>query len=50
VTDGALVIRPPKKEARVGWAEAGKQLHASGYDVLVMPGDTRSHPARLKQR
>ena len=30
VKDGALVIRPPKKEVRVGWSEAGKKLSACG--------------------
>jgi len=37
VRDGALVIRPPKKEVRVGWSEAGKKLSACGDDALVMP-------------
>ena len=48
VMDGALVIRPPKKEARIGWAEAGKQLSASGYDVLVMPEFANTGDAELK--
>ena len=37
VKDGALVIRPPKKEVCVGWSEAGKKLSACGDDALVMP-------------
>lgn len=36
IKDGALVISPPKKEARAGWAEASKKLAATGNDTLVM--------------
>lgn len=47
VKDGALVTRPPKKEARVGWAEAGKQLSAFGDDVLAMPEFANAGDAQL---
>ena len=36
IKDGALVISPPKKGARAGWAEASKKLAATGDDALVM--------------
>ena len=47
VRDGALVIRPPKKEVRVGWAEAGKKLSACGDDALVMPEFANTGDAEL---
>ncbi len=47
VRDGALVIRPPKKEVRVGWSEAGKQLSACGDDALVMPEFANTGDAEL---
>jgi antitoxin MazE len=37
VKDGALVIRPPRKEVRAGWAEASKTLSAAGEDKLTLP-------------
>jgi len=48
VKDGALVIRPPKKEARAGWSEASKQLAVSGDDILVMPEFANSGDADLR--
>jgi len=47
VTDGALVIRPPKKEARVGWSEAGKKLSACGDDALVVSEFANTSDAEL---
>lgn len=47
VRDGALVIRPPKKEVRVGWSEAGKKLSACGDDALVMPEFANTGDAEL---
>jgi antitoxin MazE len=37
VRDGTLVISPPKKNARAGWAEASKRVAAAGDDALLMP-------------
>ncbi len=37
VKDGALVIRPLKKEIRAGWSVASKELSVCGDDALVMP-------------
>jgi len=37
IKDGALVISPPKKGVRAGWAEASKKLALAGDDSLVMP-------------
>lgn len=46
--DGALVIRPPKKEVRVGWSEASKKLSACSDDALVMPEFANTSDAELK--
>lgn len=35
VEDGALVIRPSKRRAREGWAEAAREAHAAGEDALL---------------
>jgi len=37
VVDGALVIRPPAKPVRKGWAEASKAIAEAEDDVLVLP-------------
>ena len=37
VRDGTLVISPPKKNARAGWAEASKRVAAACDDSLLMP-------------
>ncbi len=37
IKDGALVISPPKKGVRAGWAEASKKLAVAGDDSLTMP-------------
>ena len=47
VKDGALMIRPPKKEVRVGWSEAGKKLSACGDDALVLPEFANTDDAEL---
>ena len=47
VKDGALVIRPPKKEVRVGWSEASKKLSACSDDALVMPEFANTSDAEL---
>jgi antitoxin MazE len=36
VEGGALVLRPPAKPVRAGWAEASKKIAAAGDDELVM--------------
>lgn len=36
VEGGALVLRPPAKPVRAGWAEASKKIAAAGDDALVM--------------
>jgi antitoxin MazE len=33
----ALVVRPPKRAPRSGWAEASRKIAALGQDTLVMP-------------
>lgn len=48
VKDGALVIRPPKKEIRAGWSEASKALSASGDDALVMSEFANASDAELR--
>jgi antitoxin component of MazEF toxin-antitoxin module len=35
VEDGALVVRPSKHRVREGWAEAARQMHEAGDDVLL---------------
>lgn len=35
--DGAIVIRQPTKDARVGWAQASIELSAEQGDVLQWP-------------
>jgi antitoxin MazE len=35
VEDGALVVRPPERRVREGWAEAARQAHEAGEDVLL---------------
>jgi antitoxin MazE len=37
VEGNTLVIRPPKKRPRSGWAEASKEIAARGGDTLVLP-------------
>jgi antitoxin MazE len=37
VVDGALVVRPPTKPVRSGWAEASKEIAQAGDDALVLP-------------
>ena len=37
VEQGALVLRPPRKQARNGWAEGAQALAAAGNDGLVWP-------------
>ena len=35
VEDGALVVRASKRRVREGWAEAARQAHEAGEDVLL---------------
>ena len=37
VENGAIVLRKPKQAARDGWAEASRELAASGCDELAWP-------------
>lgn len=37
VKGNTLVIRPPKKHPRAGWAEASRRIAAVGDDALVLP-------------
>ncbi len=37
VEGNTLLIRPPRKVARQGWAEASKAIAARGEDRLVLP-------------
>jgi len=48
VKDGALVISPPKKGARAGWAEASKKLALLGDDSLAIPEFGNAGDADLK--
>jgi len=48
IKDGALVISPPKKSVRAGWAEASKKLALVGDDSLVMPEFDNVGDADLK--
>lgn len=48
IKDGALVISPPKKSVRAGWAEASKKLALVGDDSLVMPEFGNVSDADLK--
>jgi antitoxin MazE len=36
IEGGALVLRPPARLARAGWAEAAKKIAEAGDDALVM--------------
>lgn len=36
VLDDALVIRKPRKQVRVGWADASRSVAQAGGDTLVM--------------
>lgn len=36
VENGAIVLRPPAKAVRLGWAEAAAAVAAKGDDTLVM--------------
>jgi antitoxin MazE len=36
IEGGALVLRPPARPARKGWAEAAKRIAEAGDDALVM--------------
>jgi len=48
IKDGALVISPPKKGARAGWAEASKKLALLGDDSLAIPAFANAGDADLK--
>jgi len=37
VEDGAIVIRKPAKEARIGWAQASAELAANNQDKQQWP-------------
>jgi len=36
IESGALVLRPPARPARKGWAEAGRKIAEAGDDALVL--------------
>jgi len=36
IESGALVLRPPARPPRAGWADAAKKIAATGDDALVM--------------
>jgi antitoxin MazE len=37
VEDDAIVIRKPQRKSRAGWAEASKEIAATGDDAPVWP-------------
>jgi antitoxin MazE len=47
VEDGALVVRPPARPVRSGWADASKALAKSGDDALVLPEFANAGDAEL---
>lgn len=47
VEDGALVVRPPAKSVRAGWAAASQAIAAAGDDKLVMPEIVNEGDAEL---
>jgi antitoxin MazE len=48
VEEGALVLRPPRKHAREGWADAAQALAAAGDDGLVWPEFANADDKDLK--
>jgi antitoxin MazE len=48
VKGNTLVLRPPKKRPRSGWAEASKEIAASGEDALAWPEFSNEADADLK--
>lgn len=48
VEDGALVIRPARRAARDGWAEASRRLADAGDDALVWPEFGHEEDRQLK--
>lgn len=48
VEDGQLVVRPPARRPRTGWAEASKAIADAGDDGLVMPGFSNALDEDLK--
>ncbi len=47
VEGNTLVLRRPKSAPRSGWAEASKELAASGDDALVWPEFANEEDAKL---
>jgi len=48
VEGNTLVLRPPRKRPRSGWAEASKEVAARGEDALVWPEFSNEADADLK--
>lgn len=48
VEGNTLVVRRPRSAPRTGWAEASRQIAASGDDALVLPEFSNEADADLK--
>ena len=48
IEDGAIMVRSPLKPVRVGWAEASKELVATGDDRLVLDEFANAADAELQ--
>lgn len=48
VENGALVVRPPKKNPRQGWEEASRAIAEAGDDRLVLPDFPNEADHQLK--
>lgn len=48
IENGAIVLRPPHKKVREGWAAASKNIAASGDDDLVWPEFSNEGDEELK--
>ena len=48
VENNTIVLRPPKKRLRQGWADASRRIAAAGDDRLVWPEFANESDAELK--
>jgi len=48
VENDAIVLRPPKKRLRQGWADASRRIAAAGDDRLVWPEFANESDKELK--
>ena len=48
IENGAIVLRPPRKRRRQGWADASRKISAGGDDRLVWPEFGNEGDADLK--